>query len=131
MRTKTFVFRGSPLDRPYIGHGLLERAAKEYGKTRGWAGNHGGWIYKNDYDRPIAQGWHAVGSIRFREIADYYTARLTAFDSFQALLDTHESYCPTIRPTTWREVFLADAFDRAMYDRKSPRRAWRGSGVTA
>ena len=124
-RTHQQSLRGSPLDRPTLGIGMLERAAREYGKLHGFKGNHGGWI--SDGTQSITQGWFSFGTMRFGRIADYYTARLTAFNSFADLLNTHESYCPTIPPTTWREVFLANAFDRAMYDRKSPRRAWRGT----
>jgi hypothetical protein len=57
---------------------------------------------------------------------DRLTARLTAFDSFQALLDTHPSYRPTITPRDAEHVILADAFDAAMAIRDSERRAYRG-----
>lgn len=59
---------------------------------------------------------------------DTLTRELTGFDSFQAMLDTHASYRPTILPRDERHTVLADAFDRAMAARGSERRAWRGDG---
>lgn len=119
---------GDTVARPYIPFDVMVKAAKEFGKTRGAVGNHGGWISEPGRSlHPVAQGWFNYGSLHLSFIRDYYTARLTAFNSFADLVATDERYCPTILPRTWRERFLADAFDRAMYDRKSPRRAWRGS----
>lgn len=115
-------------DRPFIPADLKIKAAKEFGTLQGHVGNHGGWIYGPN--GTIAQGWHSYFGVRQAKILDHYTRKLTAFDSFAELLATDERYSPTIRPRTWRERFLADAFDRAAYDRKQSRRAWRGGEAT-
>jgi hypothetical protein len=114
-------------ERPHINSDLLIKAAKEYGKAHGFRGNHGGWI--SDDSRTVCQGWLSFGLLWFRPIADHYTRKLTAFDSFDDFLNTSANYSPTILPRTWREAFLADAFDRAAFDRKQARRAWRGSNA--
>src|SRR4051794_27659532 len=59
---------------------------------------------------------------------DQVTRDLTAFTTWRELLESHESYRPTILPRDERHVDLADAFDAAMADRGSSRRTWRGAG---
>lgn len=55
------------------------------------------------------------------------TAKLTAFRTFQDMLDSSGgAYRPTIRPVDAEHVLLADAFDRHMMAMKSPTRAYRG-----
>lgn len=122
-------FHAEPSDRPFIPAELKIKAAKEFGKLQGHTGNHGGWIHGPN--GTIAQGWFSYFGVRQVKILDHYTRALTAFDSFAELLATDERYSPTIRPRTWRERFLADAFDRAAYDRKQSRRVWRGSEARA
>ena len=51
----------------------------------------------------------------------------TAFDSFDALLDTHPDYWPTIKAAEHPDLLiLADAFDAAVEAIGQSRRAWRG-----
>ena len=111
-------------DRPYIDSNLLQKAAREYGRIHGFSGNHGGWISNGHFT--ACQGWHSFALNYGRDIRDHFTRELTAFNSFHELVTTDERYCPTILPRTWREQFLADAFDVEMSRRRSSRRAWRG-----
>ena len=57
---------------------------------------------------------------------DEITAQVTAFNSFAELLATDENYRPTLMPRSWKETYVAAAFDGAMTVLGSPRRAWRG-----
>ena len=51
----------------------------------------------------------------------------TAFDSFDALVDTHPDYWPTIKAAEHPDLMiLADAFDAAVEAIGQSRRAWRG-----
>ena len=51
----------------------------------------------------------------------------TAFDSFDALVDTHPDYWPTIKAAEHPDLqILADAFDAAVEAIGQGRRAWRG-----
>lgn len=113
-------------NKAYISFDLQVKAAKAFGKTRGYKGNHGGWVYAPN-GAGIAQGWFNVHQNRAMQIRDWLTRELTAFNSFGELVSTPEMYSPTIIPRTWREQYLADAFDIAMQARGSQRRAWRGS----
>jgi len=59
---------------------------------------------------------------------DTLTRDLTGFESFQAMLDTHPSYRPSILSRYGRrEVDLADAYDAAQAARGDSRRAYRGA----
>ena len=61
---------------------------------------------------------------------DALTRELTAFDSFDALVNAAGNYRPTILPRHgMRYVDLADAYDAFQADRGDPRRAWRGGGA--
>jgi hypothetical protein len=107
---------------------VMIKAAKEFGKAHGYRGNGGGWI-SNGLDSVQVQGWFIFFRTHTYPILDWYTARLTAFDTFNEFINTHPSYSPTILPRTWRERFLADCFDQAMERRGETRRAWRGSNA--
>ena len=113
-------------DKPVMGYGLTVKAAKAYAATRQHKGSQGGWIHAPN-GAALAHGWYAYYSRYAAQIRDFMTSQVTAMDTFQALVDTEPMYYPTIIPRTWREQYVADSFDLAMYARKSPRRAWRGS----
>lgn len=57
---------------------------------------------------------------------DQITRQLTAFRSFQDLLDAEGNYRPSIYLQTWESWTLAEAYDRAQEGRGDPRRAYRG-----
>ena len=57
---------------------------------------------------------------------DSLTAELTAFGTFEELLDTSPNYRPTIYPRDERHVALANAYDAAQLARGDARRAYRG-----
>jgi hypothetical protein len=105
---------------------LMVKAAKEYGKAHGFRGNHGGWISNADGTTTV-QGWWLFFRTHSSLILDELTRRLTAFDTLDDMvLHTAPTYRPTIRPTTWRERLLADAYDWRMARRGDDRRAYRG-----
>jgi len=59
---------------------------------------------------------------------DTLTRDLTAFESFQAMLDTAPTYRPTLLPRYGRSYLdLADAYDAAQAARGDARRAYRGN----
>lgn len=58
---------------------------------------------------------------------DELTRSLTAFDSFEAMLNSYPWYRPTIYPIDYKYVRLADAYDKAQEQRGDARRAYRGS----
>jgi hypothetical protein len=104
------------------------KAAKEYAKrVGGYHGRQGGWIYSN-LGTPLFQGWSRVYSRHAREINDTLAKTLTAFGSFDALVNA-----PNYRPTLikggrggWRYEALADAYDQTQRSRGDSRRAYRG-----
>jgi hypothetical protein len=113
----------------YINDAALLAATREWGKMQGLRGNKGGWISKPG-ERSEYQGWFSVWAAHKAQILDDLTRRLTAFESFREMVsDTAPQYRPTIRPRTFRERVLADAYDMAQERRNDPRRAWRGSGA--
>ncbi len=105
-----------------------QKAAKEYAKrVGGYYGRPSGWIY-NNLGVPLFQGWGKVYVREARAINDALTAKLTAFSSFDALVNA-----PDYRPTLirggrggWRYEALADAYDQAKRSRGESRRAYRG-----
>lgn len=60
-------------------------------------------------------------------LLDRLTRELTAFDDFDALLNTAGTYQPTILPRDKWHVVLADSYDAFQAGRGDARRAWRGS----
>ena len=110
---------------------LMIKAAREYGRARGYKGNRGGWISNAD-GTTLVQGWWLFFRTHSSLILDDLTQRLTAFDTLDDLvLHTHSSYRPSIYSRDWRHVLLADAYDWRMARRGDPRRAWRGTGNVA
>jgi hypothetical protein len=60
------------------------------------------------------------------EALDHITRNLSAFESFQDILDAQGGYRPSIylvSPASWT---LAEAYDKAQEERGDPRRAFRG-----
>ena len=103
------------------------KAVKKYAKAHGFAGAQGGWIY-NVSGRPIVQGWWAFFGFAKRDLLDWATRELTAFDSFRDLTDrTYSTYRPTIRNTQKDVVafILAQEYDAEMAFRGDARRAYR------
>lgn len=75
-------------------------------------------------------------SYRLRTLLDRITRRVSAFDSFQELLDAHPDYTPSIYPypsarlsVRLRYIALANQYDIAQAARNDPRRAYTGSDV--
>ena len=56
---------------------------------------------------------------------DAYTAVLTSFGTFRALLNAYTGYRPTMRMTGPMATELADAYDRHMSERGDVRRVFR------
>lgn len=56
---------------------------------------------------------------------DALTRKHSAFENFEALLNTHPSYRPTIFVDNAERIALADAYDAAMLARGDERRAYR------
>lgn len=106
------------------------KIAKEYASERGTTGGIGGWIY-NSKGHPLCQGWFSYWQIARPNIEDWLTRKLTASDSFFALLTTPNNYRPTILTLRgrkdWRYMVLADLYDAAQEKRNDPRRAFRGT----
>lgn len=119
----------------YVRSEDAEKAARAWAATKGWKGARGGWIYSptsaTSPARAIVQGWFNLYSTYRADILNYMTRRLTAFDSWDALVNTPAMYRPTIRPRSWRERFLADAYDVHQERRGDPRRAYRGIAAAA
>jgi hypothetical protein len=113
-----------------LNEALVMKAAREWGQAHGFKGNQGGWISHQDAPRhSICQGWWLLGRTRMPQILDWYTRKLTAFESMNDMvLHTAPSYRPTILPRDWRHVLLADAYDWRMARRGDSRRAYRGAG---
>jgi hypothetical protein len=137
---------GSPLyaAKPWIDSDLTVKAAREYAKAHGYKGAQGGWIWRVDANglaqgkHPVCQGWFNFWSIKRQEIQDHFTAALTAFPTFDALVNPEsKTYRPTIlvRDTArdWRWAFLASAYDahQSAPFRRDPRRAHTGYPVDA
>lgn len=59
---------------------------------------------------------------------DALTRELTAFDSFEAMLNAAGNYRPSIYPRDYKHVELAEAYDVAQAARGDERRAYRGLG---
>jgi hypothetical protein len=95
-------------------------------ETHGWHGATGGWVY-DSRGRAVRQGWGSILYSYRREIRDWLTVRLTAFESFDAMLNTSPTYRPTIFERNAQYRFLADEYDLAQAIRHDPRRAFRGS----
>jgi hypothetical protein len=98
---------------------------------RAWAAEHGytgatgGWIYNEGTGRAICQGWGSFYLLKRREIMDWLTRSLTAFDSFEQMVSRPPAtYCPTIRRANARSRWLADTFDMTQKLRSRPGRAW-------
>jgi hypothetical protein len=105
---------------------LMVKAAKEWGRANGFKGNQGGWVSSEDGKTQV-QGWWLLFRTHPTLILDWYTRKLTGFDSFEQMVTgTHHTYRPTIRPLNWRYVLLADAYDWRMARRGDTRRAYRG-----
>lgn len=115
---------------PYIDPDVARTAAKAYAKAHGEHGGRGGWIY-DAHGRALTQGWDSYEAAYYVRIRDWVTAQVTAFDTFQALIDTNERYSPTLLARRgWRERYVADHFDLRAYQLGQGRRAWRGSPLT-
>lgn len=57
---------------------------------------------------------------------DRLTRSLTAFDSFQGLLDAPGGYFPSLKAGSYPHTVLAKAYDTAQAKRGDSRRAFRG-----
>lgn len=125
---------------PWLASDLAEKAAREYGLTHGYKGAQGGWIWRVDANglaqgkHPVCQGWFNFWTILRREIENHFTQKLTAFPTFDALVNA-PGYRPTIlvrdTPRDWRQAFLASAYDayQGAAFRRDPRRAYTGYPV--
>lgn len=117
----------------YVDPDVAKKAAREWaGAVNGWYGRAGGWVYSGR-GTAVVQGWWNVYRLYWREIADYYVARLTAFATLQEMLDTPPSYRPTLLlfgPRDWRYRYIADCYDVQQQKRGDPRRAFRGTRMT-
>lgn len=101
-------------------------AVRAWGAEHGLRGRSGGWIY-NDAGYAVTQGWGSVFYTHRRRILDWLTVKLTAFDTFEQMVErTGPTYRPTILPTNALYRFLADQYDLAQRGRGDPRRAYRG-----
>jgi len=137
--------------KPWIDTDLAEKAAKEYAQENGYFGAVGGWIYKeSDWSKArraenpealrrgsaVTQGWFNFWCSYRRAIEDHFTAKLTAFPTFDAMVHpASPTYRPTIlvrdNPRDWRWAFLANAYDVAQKNRGDRRRAHTGYPVVA
>lgn len=106
-----------------------QKAAKEYGKQHGYAGNGGGWIFKDG--QCIGQGWATIYNLHRATIRDTLAACVTNVRDFQQLVSQHPGYTPTIRTRNargqldWKAVALADEYDAYMRLHADSRRAQR------
>lgn len=103
-------------------------SVKHWGKR---PGGSGGWIYTdNGNGRTVCQGWSSIWYWHRREILARLTRELTAFDSFEDMLNADGGFRPTLlilRPQDWRYEILADEYDAEQTRRHDPRRAYRGA----
>jgi hypothetical protein len=114
--------------RDYAGRLDWEKSmARDWAETvKGWYGAQGGWVYSER--GTVTQGWGSLFLRHKTEILDWYTAKLTAFQTFADLIGA-EGYRPTLLGRGrggWRFEALADAYDARQRDRHDPRRAYRG-----
>lgn len=103
--------------------------AKAWAEEHGFAGLQGGWIYTLQ-GRPYVQGWFAFWQIKRVQILNWLTAELTAFKTFDALINAEGGYRPTILVRgrgAWKFEALAEAYDQAQRGRGDARRAHRGT----
>jgi hypothetical protein len=111
-----------------------EGLAKAYAAEHGYFGAQGGWIYRSREGRePSAyvQGWLSFYGHKRTAILDWLTSKLTAFESFTALVRAEGTYRPTILVRKgmrdgWMYEALAEAYDEAQRERGDKRRAHRG-----
>lgn len=76
--------------------------------------------------RVVAHGWSGYARRYRAEILDWIVADVSAYGSFDALLDASDGYYPTMRiDVDWRMLPLADAYDAGQEDRADRRRAFR------
>lgn len=118
----------------------IERAAKEWAAREGqngsrWVGSPGGYVrYQTDDGSrgPVyVHGWWSFARLHDAAILDWLTRRLTAFASFDEMLEAPGGYRPTMiiqrgNARDWRWQLLADAYDLGQIKRGDPRRVYRG-----
>lgn len=113
---------------PYVDSDVARKAARAWAQAHGYQGHTGGWI-TDPQGRPVAQGWFNFEAKYYRQIRDWVTAQVTAFDTFAGLVETDQRYCPTLIERSWRERYVADSFDLWAYQLGQARRAWRGTST--
>ena len=133
--------------KPWLDTELAEKAAKEWAQAHGFFGAVGGWIYRESNwskarraEQPealrrghaVTQGWFNFYTYFRSEIRGWYATKLTAFPSFDALVNA-PNYRPTIlvkdSPRDWRWAYLAEVYDVFQAGRGDPRRAHTGYAV--
>lgn len=106
-------------------------AAKAWGMENGFYGAEGGWVYTSQTHRPYIQGWMNFYNRKQEKILDWLTAQITAFRTFDALINAEGGYRPTLmarhRRNGWLYEALAEAYDEAQKKRGDVRRAHRGA----
>jgi hypothetical protein len=98
--------------------------AKAFAQAHGHAQTESGRIVAEG--RVVAHGWSGYARRHRPEILDWIVAEVSAYGSFESLLDASDGYYPTMRiDVDWRMLPLADAYDAGQEDRADRRRAFR------
>lgn len=98
--------------------------AKAFAQAQGHAQTESGRIVAEG--KVVAHGWSGYARRYRPEILDWIVAEVSAYPSFDALLDASGGYYPTMRiDVDWRMLPLADAYDAGQEDRADRRRAFR------
>lgn len=111
-------------------HDDIMLAAKWYAEHHNMAGGKGGWIYRTKdghTSTPVVQGWHSFYEIFRRQIRDALTSAITAFDTFDQLVNAPPGYLPTLMFSQARGDYmyrvLASEYNKWQAWRNDPRRA--------
>ena len=104
---------------------LNERVAKEWAGDNGFKGEVGGWVYNTVTGEAVCQGWSAFWTKHRTDILNSLTFGLSAFKTFQDLLDAAGDYRPTMRVDChWQLLVLATEYNREQKRRGDDRRAY-------
>lgn len=102
----------------------FQELAKAFALAHGHSPTETGRIVADQ--RVVAHGWSGYARRYRPEVLDWIVAEVSAYPTFEALLNAPGGYYPTMRiDVDWRMLPLADAYDAGQEERDDRRRAFR------